>query len=574
MELNLDRGTIGLDESVRLSITINCDQKTNMPRPKLPPLSQFDVQGSGSATNLQIINGEISYSLTYNYSLRPKRVGTFPIHKSWLVFDGQRYESNATSLKVVKSAAIAAGQAGREATGSSGKAKDLFLTAELDKKTAYVDEQVTLLVKFYRAIRLLSTPDYTPPQTADFWPHDITPQKRYSQILNGREYAVTEIRRALFPTKPGNLKISEARVTATVPDKRGSNQNRTSLWGNIFQQGRNITIRSKPLSIDVKPLPKEGKRADFSGGVGSYKILATIDKNEVEVNEGLTLRVKISGRGNVKSIPEPKLPQLPDFRVEKSSSDFSLNFVDNKMGGSKYFEYLLIPRLPGAQKIKAVTLNYFDPNLKRYQTASSRPINLMVNKGELAENNDVPYNMVSGQTLNLTETDIRFIKPGTGTLHEMGDILLFSPVAATTLAIPILAMIGGLIDIRRRQHLAGNVAYARMRKARKEAAKRLKTAESYLSQNEVSSFYGELSAAVYQLLGDKLNLSAQGLTTDRVREELTRQSVATELIEQTIKVINLADFGRFAGGAAQSDDHSEQLSQARDLIMKLAEALR
>jgi hypothetical protein len=314
IELSLDRNKIGMNETATLTVIVTGSGQQQLPEPKLPPLPQFQIFSAGSSTSLQIINGVMSSSVKYNYILSPKKEGTFPIRSATMLVNGKRYVSNELNITIVKTAEDASGPGTGDKLDGDGKAKDMFLTAEVDKKTAYVDEQVTLYVRFHKAIKTLSSPDYFPPQTPGFWTNDIPPQKQYYQVINGRRYLVNELRTALFPTKPGNLSISPARVTVTVPDRsRRRSRDPFSFFDGVFEQGKRVELKSKPLTVKVKPLPLEGKTDNFSGGVGSYRISATVDKTEVEVNEAITLTVKISGRGNVKSIPEPSLPTMDGF---------------------------------------------------------------------------------------------------------------------------------------------------------------------------------------------------------------------------------------------------------------------
>jgi hypothetical protein len=574
IKLSLDRNAIGLNETAILSVTMSGAGRQQLPDPKLPPLPQFEIYSAGSSTNLQIINGAMTYGQTYNYILSPKKEGTFPIRSAWVVVDGKRYESNELSIKVLASGAEAAGSAGKEAVDGEGKAKDLFLTAEVDKKNPYVDEQVTLNVKFYRAVKILSTPDYIPPQTPEFWTNEIGPQKQYYQTIEGRDYLVIEIKTALFPTKPGKLTIDRAQVTATVADRRRRrSRDPFSLFDDIFQQGRNVTVKSKPITVNVRPLPTKGKTELFSGGVGSYKISAAVDKREVEVNEAITLTVKISGRGNIKSIPEPSLPELADFRVEESSSDFKIANLDGELGGSKTFEYVLIPRLPGLHTVDPITLNYFDPGRKKYITAKTNSITLSVKQGELATGPEIPYNMVSGQTINLRETDIRFIRTGDGNLVRRGRLILTSPVFLAVTALPLVALLGGIVDVRRRRRLTGDVAYARLRRANAIAKKRLKKAEKLMSNDDKAAFYAEISGVILQYIADKFNCSAHGLTSDGVEELLRQKSIDDDLWRETLALLQQADFGRFAGAAESGEARRNLFERVRKVFVGLEDAI-
>lgn len=570
IRLQLDRNKIGLDETATLAVTVTAPTQQQLPPAKLPPLPMFEIYSAGTSTNLQIINGKMTYSQTTNYSLVPRKAGKFPIRSAWIVVNGTRYESNELTIEVYETSAQAAGETGKQSVDDIGKARDLFLVAEVDKKNPYVDEQVTLTLKYCRGIETIGSPDYTPPYTPGFWEGGNTTQKQYRQILNAREYLITELKTALFPTKPGKLTIERAQITTTVPERsRRRSRDPFSLFDDFFQTGRNVTIRSEPITVNVKPLPQEGKTEDFSGGVGRYSITATTDKREAQVNEAITLTVKISGQGNIKSIPAPNLPDLPDFRVEEASSDFNTNNPDGILGGSKTFEFILIPRLAGLQTIEPITLNYFDPAKKKYVTASTSEITLNITKGELASGPEIPYNMVSGQTINLEETDIRHIKTEESDLRPKGSILLKSPAFVTVTAIPFIALIGGLIDVRRRRRLEGDVAYARLRRANAMARKRLKKAEGLISAKDPAVYYAEISRVILEFIADKFNVSAQGLTTDKVTDLLRRRGINDDLVAASGEILQQADFGRFASGSDSEELRKRLYESVRDVFVRL-----
>lgn len=571
IRMALDKSRIGTNETAVLTVSISAPGQKQLPEPKLPPLPQFDIMPAGSSTNLQIINGQVSYAQTYNYILTPKQEGTYPIRAASAVVDGTRYESNALSLEVVKGTARSQASSG---SGDGVSSKDLFLRAEVDKRNPFVDEQVTLSVKFYRGINLLSNPDYTPPQTPGFWTSDIPPQKQYYQTIDGRDYLVVEVRTALFPTAPGKLTIGQARIVAAVPDRsRRRSRDPFNMFDDMFQRGTNVEVVSSPVTVDVKPLPEDGKPAQFSGGVGDYRISAAIDKTDVEVNEAVNLTVKITGQGNIKSIPEPTLPALDGFRVEKGASDFQTSNLDNQIGGTKTFEYVLIPRQAGPQTIGAITLDYFDPARKAYQSRGTAPMQLTVRPGELTAGAEIPYNMVSGQTLDLKATDIRFIKTGSTHWYRKGRVLLTSPMFLTLLALPLAALVGGMIDVRRRRRLSTDIGYARLRRADAVARKRLKKAAELMAGTDAAAFYAEISGMVMQYIADKFNLSAQGLTTDRVDDLLKEASVSDTLREETLTVVREADFGRFAGAAGAEVTREALFEKVRRVIVGLEETL-
>ena len=567
LTMDLNRTKIAIGETALLSIAVSSDKQVGLSEPKLPPLPSFDVHPSGNSSSLQIINGAVSYSMTFNYILSPKKEGTFPIRKASLVYGGRRYESNELKIDVVKTSAQAGAPAEDVVRDDDGTLRNLFVTAETDIKKAYVAQQVKLVVKFYRAVDA-SSPEIFMPQTPGFWTYDVSQPRQYYQDLKGRTYIVREERKILFPTSPGDLTIGETQVRTAIPTGR-QNRDPFSMFGDLFQERQYVTLKAPPFNIEVLPLPDAGKPADFSGAVGRYDISAQIDKRNVQVNEAISLSVRISGQGNIKSLPEPQLPDLPDFRVETSSSDYDAGLQGDDVGGSKVYEYVLIPRVAGEKKIGSIELSYFDPRTKSYKTAKTAPIDINVSQGEAVANEEVPYNIVSGQTVALQETGIRYIKPEIKSSQRQGYLTLTSTVFLVFMAIPSLALLGCVGNVVRRRRLQSDVGYARLRKARSMAKKRLNRAADMMSHENGGDFYAEISGVVLKYVADKLNLSAHGLTTDRIEDLLKDRGIEDQLLAQTREIIGKADFGRFAGPTGNQSDRQELYKKTSRLIVDL-----
>jgi len=364
LKLEIDRGEITLNESVNLRITVSGPYQ-NVPAPQLDRLRDFDIESQGQSQKLSIINGVMQASTVFNLVLLPKRIGTFELGPASVDVEDMTYTSNSATVVVVAAA---------PATETDEEAKDIFLIASVSKDEAYVGEQITLMIKFYHAIKLISQPNYTPPRTTDFWSKMITPQKTYFENYNGKRYRVTEINTALFPTRSGDLEIGRASLEVSAASNR-SQRRRDPFFnfglGSVFDRGETHTLRTRPIKVKVNPLPAKGKPDNFTGAVGRYSMSATVGQREVEVNSPVSITFKIEGEGNIMVLPKPEIPELADFRVYSGSS--SENVTENGVlqGGQKTFEEIFIPKREGELSIPTIKLTYFDPKTSMYSTARS-----------------------------------------------------------------------------------------------------------------------------------------------------------------------------------------------------------
>jgi hypothetical protein len=567
LKVSLSPDTIGLDGQATLQVQITGGTQT-IPDLDMPSLPAFEVYSQGRSSNISIVNGQVSASVSYQYVLVPQKPGVYPIDGIAVVLDNKRYVGNLVTLTVLNKGQSTSPKLEQHASDSQGGTKDLFMTASVDAKSPYVNQQVTLSLKFYLGVQEYSSPTLQEPTTTGFWAEPLGNGTPYMERVKGRNYRVFEIKYALFPTQPGELTIGRAGVTTTVasPSQR---RDPFDLFGNLMTQGDQVTVRSEPITIQVRPLPTAGKPADYSGTIGRFSIEAVPDKTDIEMNQPVTVTIKITGQGNIKSVGEPKIPDLNDFRVYRASSNESVAKLGDRLGGTKTFEEVFIPKRPGLLVIPALTLNFFNPEGSKYETIETHPISLNVKKPEgYVTSPDVPYAGPSS-TLGSEAQDIRFIKSTLGSEQPIGRLVLFTPLYLFVNGVPVLLLAGLVLARKRREKLTSDVGYARSRGASRMARKRLAKAHSLAKLTTAREFYGELSLAVIAYIADKLNISPHGLTSDQVADLLRQKSGDEVLVNNVVTFLRQADFARFAPASLTEQDLSSALSTAEEIMVRI-----
>ena len=567
IEVLLDRDTIGMDEQASVLVTMTGTDQ-NMPNPRMPTLPMFDVVYQGRSSNIQIVNGVVTSTLSFRYVLIPKKAGTFPISPVSVVHKNRRYTGNDVELTVLQQGVAASGDLEDKAKTSDGNSKDYFLEAVVDNSKPYVNEQITLSLKFYCAVQIYGSPELVEPTTTGFWTELLGNKAPYYQKLNGRNYKVIARRYALFPTQTGELSIGRAVIQANVQTRR--KRSNFDVFGDFFGRGEDVVVRSPQLTINVRKLPNDGRPDNFTGTIGKFDIVAQAKKATVEVNQPVSVTVKISGTGNIKSVAEPLITVNDEqFRVYKASSNENVSKVNDKIGGTKIFEEVFIPKRPGDMEIPAIGFNFFDPQTGKYREIATRPIKIYVTKPEgYVASNDVPY---GGPDLTISSNarDIRYIKEDIGDTHQVGHLIIASPLYIVVNAVPVLLLAGMIVMRVRREKLQGNTGYARSRMASKEARRRLSKATSLADADHTEQFYAEIYTAVTSYIADKLNISPHGLTSDRIKELLMEKNADEELINKIMAIIRQADFARFASSAITGEDIKASLQEAENVIVAI-----
>ena len=428
MEASVSRSDLILKERFTYKLEIRGERQLSLPDFEISDFTDFYIVGGPSqSTNFSYYNGEISSSATYTWVLEPKKNGSFKIEAATLIYKGKTYSSEAISLNVSASVARNNPKTTRAPNQSGRKKESTYLVASIDKDRVYKGEQVTVTYRIYTRVRLVNFNTPSPPEAIGFWVEEIPqPAKPVveEEVIDGIRYSTAVVGRfALFPTRSGNLELGALPLDFKERVKR---RRSNRIFDDFFDDpfGRFVTKRvlSNSLKINVLPLPAKGKPEDFSGAVGDFKITAEIMESEAEVNDAITLRVKISGVGNIKSTRAP-LIEFPDgVEIFEPEITQQSSVKRGRIYGEKNFEYVLILRKAGQLELNRIELTYFNPKSNKYELSKSRPIIIDVEEGD---NSFVAVNPgLTREEVAILSSDIRFIKRETPEFSKRGDKVL------------------------------------------------------------------------------------------------------------------------------------------------------
>ena len=309
----------------------------------------------------------------------------------------------------------------------------------------------------------------------------------------------------------------------------------------LVEEKRMNTAKSNTVKIFSLDLPKENVPSSFNGAVGEFSLNAKVDKSEVKANEPISLKLELSGTGNLPlvKIPEVNLPTGFEKYEPKVSDQLSRS---SKVGGKKIIEYLLVPRLPGKSTIPPIEFSFFNPTSKSYVTLTTSSFSINVLKGEGSA--DVAY--VHKEGIKVLGDDIRFVKTILGSIENRGELLLFTSGFWAAVVFPLFALVGLVVWKRRSDKLSGNLQLLRYQRAEKMAKSRLKTAKSFMSENKQIEFYDEISKALFGYLEDKLQIPKAELTLEAVVQKLQQASLKQEILDKLKNCVEKCEMIRFA----------------------------
>jgi oxygen tolerance protein BatD len=356
VNLNLDPTEATLADSIRMVVSIS-GSRENRSKPVIKGLKNFTVNPGGTTSRVEIINGKVSAGIDYTFYLQPKNTGTFQIGPAEVKIDGKRYQSPTRTLRVVKTA-----------VSGNSKISSLFLNAEISSRKVYVEEQILYTLKLYNrtAIRDISL---SLPEQENLVFTQLGKPREYRRVINGQTYEVLEIRYAVRAGDAGAYVIGPAKMNMTVADTR--NRNRRSIFNDPFfgfSSGRPLTLSGESFELTVLPFPETGRPGNFSGLVGKFSIESQLDPGSVKSGESATLTVRVTGRGNVQRIPDLKFPELSDANIYADQPVLEAQQDPEGVGGVKTMKWALVPEKQGRIEVPPMTLSFFDPETKQYQT--------------------------------------------------------------------------------------------------------------------------------------------------------------------------------------------------------------
>ena len=567
----VDRSSVGTGDRFQVSFTVSGSDVNGVKNFRAPNFSPFVVlSGPNQSTNMQFVNGQMSGSVSYTYYLYAQQVGKYTIGVASIDYKGTTLQTKPVAIEVVQGKPKAQQ---KDADTPQNIGDNLLIRASADRQRVKQGEPVTITYKLLMNPRLaVNGYDIAKaPVYQGFWAEEIEAPKQptvTNETIEGKQYRVATIRKtALFPTQSGKLVISplEVRCAYQVQSSKKSNDPFDSFFNDPFfarMQTLEQDFKSNALNLTVDPLPGNPP-AGFTGAVGRFTFAASVDKKEVKTGDPITLRLTVTGSGNIKLLTPPK-PELPaDFEAYDPKISDEITRDGGVIRGKKVAEYLVIPRNAGDRAIEPIAFSYFDLDRNPYNTLRSQRFDFTVLQGKDVSGG---ASIASKSDIKLLGEDIRFLKLTMGELQPIGESVLTSSWIVLLLVVPPIAFLGAFGYRKRQEKLSGKVDQLRFAKAGREAAKRLKLARKLLSQGNTESYHAEISKALMSYLEDKLHIAKASLTIDEAATLLEQHHVPPDTVQTLRSCIDRAEFARFAPSSDTQEARAELLDSAAGII--------
>ena len=534
---------------------------------------------TSSQSSYQMINGHTSSSssVTITYTLYAAKNGCFTIGASHALVGGKRLSSHPVKIQVSGHAQRTNGapnmhgqdsydQPRMRSAGSAISGSDLFIKVSASKKRVHEQEPILLTYKVYTQVELTQL-EGKMPDLKGFHTQEVPlPQQKtfHTETVNGRPYkCVTWSQYVMYPQMTGSLQIPSITFKGIVVQQ---NRNVDPMEA-FFNGGSGYVevkkdIKAPGITLQVDPLPQ--RPANFSGGVGKFNISASLDKKEVKAGEPITLRVVVGGIGNLKLLKQPVVNFPKDFDKYDAKVTDKTRLTANGVEGNMVYDFLAVPRNQGSYTIPSVELTYYDTGKNAYKTIKTQPFKVEVEKGDgtSAESEDFASQ----------DKDIHTIKLGKAEQHKADEMFFGSFGYWISLLMPLIAFVVLLIVFRRRAIENADIVKKRSNRAGKIATKRLRLANKLMLQGKQGEFYDEVMRALWGYMSYKLNMPAEKLNRDNIRETLGRHFVDDATIEKFTTALDECEFERYAPGDA-AGNMNRTFESAMTAIMDIENAI-
>jgi hypothetical protein len=558
-----------------------------------PDFSDFTVvQGPSQSTGMSMVNGVTSQYRGISYVLQPKKTGTLTIKPATATVDGQKLRTNPIQISVHNQST----QGNTKTPGFSPLPdpswptaqptvdmdelvrpgenvdekirKNFFIKVDVSKTDCFLGEPIVATYKLYARLRSDSRVTRHPSLNG-FSVYDMidpTDDRVSVEKINGKNFSVHIIRKSqLIPLQAGDVTLDPVEldnniyfVRADPGNTKSSGQGLGGLLDRLFEPEVNgtpftqhVVLESKPVTVHVKPLPEEGKPADFNGAVGKYSITASLNTKEVDTGDAANLSVSIKGTGNLPVINAPTVDWPVNMESDDISNKENIDKAVAPLGGTKTYSYSFICTKPGKYVLPPVKMSYFDPAAKVYKNIESDPLNLIVKasiKSKPARPREVPVQ--TNQSAEWT------------TYALWGSAFLLLAVAT------IFIMREPKKDALLKAERAKKLAELEKAKNVPEVIDPLNESRQLMQAGDFSKFYTSVNRAIWKSVSDKLQLPASELNKLNIATGLRSGGWSDEDIIQLKNVLNECEMKLYTP-EYNTSDMQRILSAAESITSKL-----
>jgi hypothetical protein len=565
---SVDKKEVPLNESFVYSVTLSGDS-AKLPEHQISNLTDFTRFGTSTSQSMSVINGKTSVSVTYKYTLGPKRIGKFIIPPAKITYNGKAYLTETIDIEVVPAQSTQSLQYSSINNSVNGKRQSeraaqanppgkAFVKASVNKKAIYENEKLIYKFSFYTNVDLISNPEYFPPSFAGFW-NDTSKSKNRFEIIEGINYRVDEIETVLYPIELGLKTIQPAKIKIAIMDFSSPDDTDDffSLFSNMGR-GQTKMLETKPINIEVVPLPKTNRPVDFSGAVGDFKISASLDKKQVQTNEPITLTVTVKGNGNMKSVTGINFDSYEGFKKYET-------IVSNDSENVKEFKTIFIPLISGSQEIPGVSISFFNPIRRKYETMKTTAQKVEVTGETVSSGNFVDVG--SSKSIIHNKDDINYNKQINDINSNKGYLLKNPKFYLIFVPFIVLLIFSVCYKTYRTKYLNNGINSKKIHL--RNVWKLIKESEIEISKDNYKKSLDFANIAFSKFLNYQISKDSQILSKNIMIEELKKLKLNNEMIDKILKISEEFNFYRYSSVNLNKETVYKLINDVKSIVLDM-----
>jgi hypothetical protein len=577
LSASLNPTQFSIDQGGVLTITLVGSRSADI---HLPTVDGLRFQGRGRSSQVQVINGSFSSSLSYTYFVQAENPGKYTIPPFTVSIDGSTLTTKPITFEVTQAGSTPPSQ------GTSGTASTRLRSGDADKiaflrinelqDKSWTGEVIPIQIKAYFRQGIKANLNSLPALNGNGFVMPQLDQKplQTEENVNGTAYSVLTWESYISAVKEGKYTLTlELEATLLFPQRRNmfpgfGDQDifQDDFFQNFFGgfESKNVKVTSRPMNIEARQLPTDNQPHDFSGAIGHFNLSAQANPNKVEVGDPITLTMIVSGNGNFDRVEVPILPEDPRWKIYPPSVEFKQE--EKPIQGRKKYEQAVIIKDDRVTEIPPVTFIYFDPSTAKYITLKSSPIPVSVKQNI---QKTAPTLSSPTPTTPKADTENQGIA-GLAPIHlQMGSLqkkivpLFAKRGFAVTLTLCTLLLLGVFIWKARLKYLSQNPEVLKNREMHELLAKDMSLIKEAAAQNDSRRYLAACRKTIREQLGHHWQIEPSAITLADLKTKLQPSSAL-------IAIFEAAEQGAYANYTLSSD----QIRQYTDQLQKELSELR
>lgn len=557
IEASVSESQIFIGEQFSLDIEVRGSSVRSVALPVLPQIDGIRVLSStpSRSSSISIVNGQTTTTTSYTYTLIARERGHVTIPPVTVTIDGEEYTTNSLDIEIIEKGSLS--EEGRR------QRPDIFLEIEVDDENPVTGQQIVASLNLYfrQGLEISSFQPRAGWRTDGFWKEELQNIRQPSAetiLIDGVRYrTATLMRYALFPTRSGELTLSEFPLAVGVRNQPSRDDPFGSFFGGSGTNQRRVSIESEPVKVNVQPLPAP-QNALAINAVGDLNIERTIDTREVVSGEPVELTTKITGTGNIPLVRKPDYSFPDGLELYSPQESSNIERRGLTIQGDRTFTQLFTTRSPGSYTIPAERVAVFNPASRSFSYITLPELSF-----EAAPS-------PSRQLASMTDRDLQ-LQPVTGLAvwqNSQSRSFLGTVWFWLLLALPLIGLAVAYRQRLLHHKLTSDTDFARSHTAKKRANERIDQARELVKENKPKEIYSLLHKSITGYIADKLGLPAAGLSDAEITEHLWANGCGADLQRKINRMLNKCATISYAPTGDKSDFHSD-IDKTEELINQL-----